>query len=136
MSTVGATTRGRGIPGGRGSGSGGGGGRRRPPAPDGSAQHREWLSLIEVSGPFLSLPVLRRVWPTLDPLEKKTRERLRREHTAWLDDPVGGQAAWVRFVLGELLGWGNTLVLPDGTNGANGAGGAGGANGALRSFTV
>lgn len=25
--------------------------------------HAEWLSLIEVSGPFLSLPVLLRVFP-------------------------------------------------------------------------
>ena len=25
--------------------------------------HNEWLSLIEISGPFLSLPVLTRVFP-------------------------------------------------------------------------
>ena len=28
-----------------------------------SRHHAEWLSLIEVSGPFLSVPVLERVFP-------------------------------------------------------------------------
>lgn len=37
---------------------------RRSYAPEGAEQHRAWLSLIEVSGPFLSLPVLRSTWPT------------------------------------------------------------------------
>ncbi|MGH3907218.1 MAG: hypothetical protein ACRDTE_24035 [Pseudonocardiaceae bacterium] len=50
---------------------------RRSYAPEGAEQHRTWLSLIEVSGPFLSLPVLRSTWPTLDALDKPTRERLR-----------------------------------------------------------
>ncbi|MCK9925849.1 hypothetical protein MXD62_01520 [Frankia sp. Mgl5] len=94
-------------------GRGGSAGRRRPPAPDGVAQHRDWLSLIDVSGPFLSLPVLRRIWPTLDPLEKKTRERLRQEHATWLDAPAAGQRDWVRFVLAELLGWGDALAWPE-----------------------
>jgi hypothetical protein len=99
-------------------GRGGFGGRRRPPAQDGAAQHRDWLSLIDVTGPFLSLPVLRRIWPTLDPLEKKARERLRREHAAWLDAPVAGQRDWVQFVLAELLGWGDALLWPEPEAGA------------------
>nr|WP_231861448.1 type IIL restriction-modification enzyme MmeI [Frankia alni] len=57
--------------------------------------------------------MLRRVWPTLDALEKKTRERLRREHAAWLDAPAAGQRDWARFVLAELLGWGDALVWPE-----------------------
>ncbi|WP_261561747.1 Eco57I restriction-modification methylase domain-containing protein [Frankia tisae] len=88
-------------------------GRRRPPVQDGAVQHRDWLSLIDISGPFLSLPVLRRAWPTLDALEKKTRERLRREHATWLDAPAAGQRDWVRFVLADLLGWGDALVWPE-----------------------
>ncbi|EIV94893.1 type IIL restriction-modification enzyme MmeI [Frankia sp. QA3] len=108
--TAGAGTKSRGR---GGSGGPGGSGRRRPPVQDGAAQHRDWLSLIDVSGPFLSLPVLRRVWPTLDALEKKTRERLRREHAAWLDAPAAGQRDWARFVLAELLGWGDALVWPE-----------------------
>lgn len=81
----------------------------RRPTPDGVEQHRNWLSLIEVSGPFLSLPVLRRTWPTLDALDKKTRERLRQEHSTWQADTVAGQRDWIGYVLGELLGWGDAL---------------------------
>lgn len=83
--------------------------RRQSHAPDGAAQHRGWLDLVEISGPFLSLPVLRQAWPTLDALEKPTRDALRREHAVWRDDPVAGQAAWVRWVLTGLLGWGDEL---------------------------
>ncbi|MCO7191817.1 Eco57I restriction-modification methylase domain-containing protein [Pseudonocardia sp. McavD-2-B] len=85
--------------------------RRRTGAPpvDAVAQHRDWLALVEVDGPFLSLPVLRRVWPALEALEPAQREALRREHSAWRDDPTGGREAWVRWVLTELLGWGAEL---------------------------
>ncbi|MEH0934241.1 Eco57I restriction-modification methylase domain-containing protein [Micromonospora psammae] len=81
----------------------------RRPAPDGAEQHRNWLSLVEVSGPFLSLPVLRATWPTLDALDKKTRERLRQEHATWQADTAAGQQPWIGYVLRELLGWGDTL---------------------------
>src|SRR5690606_41520473 len=78
-------------------------------APDGVQQHREWLSLVEVTGPFLSLPVLRTAWPTLDPLDRKVRERLRVEHATWLSDPARGQRAWLGYALRERLGWGDEL---------------------------
>lgn len=81
----------------------------RRPAPDGAEQHRNWLSLVDVNGPFLSLPVLRRTWPTLDAHDKKARERLRQEHTTWQADTAAGQQAWIGYVLGELLGWGDAL---------------------------
>ncbi|PRW65226.1 Eco57I restriction-modification methylase domain-containing protein [Actinopolyspora mortivallis] len=78
--------------------------------PDAAEQHRQWLELIEVSGPFLSLPVLKRAWPNgPDALDKPTRQRLRRAHSAWQDDVVAGQRAWIDYVLGELLGWGEQL---------------------------
>ncbi|MFI7080624.1 Eco57I restriction-modification methylase domain-containing protein [Micromonospora sp. NPDC049903] len=80
----------------------------RRPAPDGVEQHRNWLSLVEVNGPFLSLPVLRRTWPTLDSLDKRSRERLRQEHTTWQADTVAGQQDWIGYVLGELLDWRDT----------------------------
>ncbi|MCM0673880.1 SAM-dependent DNA methyltransferase [Micromonospora phytophila] len=82
---------------------------RRPAAPDGAEQHRNWLSLVEVSGPFLSLPVLRATWPTLDALDKKSRERLRQEHATWQADTAAGQQPWIEYVLRELLSWGDTL---------------------------
>ncbi|ASU79344.1 hypothetical protein CDG81_14790 [Actinopolyspora erythraea] len=79
-------------------------------APDAAEQHREWLDLVEVSGPFLSLPVLKRHWPSgPDALDKPTRQRLRRAHSAWQADVVAGQRDWIDYVLGELLGWGERL---------------------------
>ncbi|GLY21621.1 type IIL restriction-modification enzyme MmeI [Micromonospora sp. NBRC 101691] len=79
----------------------------RRTAPDGVEQHRNWLSLVEVSGPFLSLPVLRRTWPTLDTLDKRNRERLRQQHTTWQADTAASQVDWIGYVLDELLGWGD-----------------------------
>ncbi|WP_182885191.1 Eco57I restriction-modification methylase domain-containing protein [Microbispora sp. H10885] len=71
--------------------------------PDANRMHQDWLSLVEVSGPFLSLPVLRRTWPSLDPLDKETRERLRLEHGTW---QAGGLVDdWVLYGLRHLLGW-------------------------------
>ncbi|SFQ49380.1 hypothetical protein SAMN04489713_1426 [Actinomadura madurae] len=61
--------------------------------------HTRWLGLIDVTGPFLSLPILRRTWPALDALGKAARERLRLEHKALPGRP------WVDYVLTELLGW-------------------------------
>ncbi|HEX5496221.1 MAG TPA: SAM-dependent DNA methyltransferase, partial [Mycobacteriales bacterium] len=108
-----------------GDGRGYRGGRRRPGVPDGAAQHREWLGLVEVTGPFLSLPVLRAAWPTLDPLDSDLRDRLRRAHAAWLDGPAAGQPDWVAFVLTDLLGWDDALRWADpraGTGGGLGGG--------------
>ncbi|WP_206072191.1 Eco57I restriction-modification methylase domain-containing protein [Antrihabitans stalactiti] len=85
----------------------------RPRVPDSTEQHRDWLGLIEVSGPFLSLSVLRQTWPTLDALEKPERERLRRAHSEWQADARGGQQAWIDYVLHDLLGWGDTLLTRD-----------------------
>ncbi|MEU8524542.1 DNA methyltransferase [Streptomyces sp. NPDC048629] len=84
-------------------------GSPRPPAQDGKDQHLEWLSLVDVSGPFLTLPVLLKTWPQLDTLDKPLRDRLRYEHGVWLSDQAAGQAAWTDFVLGHLLGWGDAL---------------------------
>jgi hypothetical protein len=77
--------------------------------PDSASHHRDWLALVAPSGPFLSLPVLRRVWPSLDAVEKETLRRLRARHAAWVDDQEAGQTAWVEHVLCELLGWGELL---------------------------
>nr|WP_233617577.1 DNA methyltransferase [Actinomadura sp. WAC 06369] len=76
--------------------------KRFPKHKDGT-DHADWLDLIDVSGPFLSVPVLRRIWPTLDTLDKPARERLRREHAALPGRP------WIDYILGDLLGWGDLL---------------------------
>lgn len=85
------------------------------PKIDPVAQHRGWLALVEVSGPFLSLPVLRRAWPTLDALEPDKREALRRAHSEWratsastdasADVAEKAQQVWLDYVLGDFLGW-------------------------------
>lgn len=84
---------------------------RRFHAPDGAQQHREWLSLVEITGPFLSLPVLRDVWPDLDAVDRTTREQLRREHVAWQTDPGDPDVRnqWIGWVLRDLLGWAELL---------------------------
>lgn len=83
--------------------------RGRPAAPDGMQQHREWLSLVDVSGPFLSLPVLRDNLTPLDALDRKERERLRAAHAAWQADTAAGQREWIGYVLRDLLGWRDAL---------------------------
>ena len=90
-----------------------GSGRHRPPAVDPVRQHRDWLALVEVAGPFLSLPVLRETWPTLEPIDSVERDTLRRAHGAWRDDVTTGQRRWVEFVLGDLLGWRDDLRWAD-----------------------
>jgi hypothetical protein len=71
------------------------------------AQHIEWLKLIEVSGPFLSVPVLIKEWPDLEPLDSAALTTLRREHADWQSG--GNTAEWISFVLANLLGWDDTL---------------------------
>ncbi|MGX1507460.1 UNVERIFIED_CONTAM: hypothetical protein RKD43_006085 [Streptomyces graminofaciens] len=81
---------------------------------DGRRQHQEWLDLTEVSGPFLTMPVLLRAWPQLDALEKDERARLRARHADWQTDTVAGRDEWVAYVLGHLLGWGDALAFRQG----------------------
>ncbi|WP_328899481.1 hypothetical protein OHR86_05405 [Streptomyces sp. NBC_00441] len=81
---------------------------------DGRRQHQEWLDLTEVSGPFLTMPVLRHAWPQLDALEKDERARLRARHADWQNDTTAGRDEWVAYVLRTLLGWGDALTLRQG----------------------
>jgi hypothetical protein len=87
--------------------------RRRPGPPqfDARQQHLGWLAMVEVTGPFLSVPVLRGAWPSLDAVEKETRAALRNAHTAWRADPadLDMQRDWIGYVLSDLLEWGDTL---------------------------
>ncbi|MBT2477517.1 Eco57I restriction-modification methylase domain-containing protein [Streptomyces sp. ISL-94] len=83
-------------------------------AVDGRRQHQEWLDLTEVSGPFLTMPVLLRAWPQLDALEKDERARLRARHADWQTDTTAGRDEWVAYVLGRLLGWDDTLAFRQG----------------------
>lgn len=70
--------------------------------------HAEWLSLVEVSGPFVSLPVLMRTFPQgLEPRDPAQAKALRAAYEEWQDDPgaPGRQRPWVLHVLTRLLGY-------------------------------
>lgn len=76
--------------------------------------HAEWLSLVEASGPFLSLPVLLKAFPNgLDAHEPDHLKLLRLAYQEWQDNQNGTKPeiaihrAWVNFVLQQ------TLELPD-----------------------
>jgi hypothetical protein len=78
---------------------------------DGRTQHLGWLAMVEPTGPFLTLPVLLRVWPTLDALEPEARGKLRAAHDTWRTDPSGEATtlAWIWYVLRDLLDWGEDV---------------------------
>jgi Eco57I restriction-modification methylase/restriction-modification enzyme MmeI-like protein len=76
--------------------------------------HAEWLSLVETSGPFLSMPVLLRVFPQgLDAHDPEHARDLRLAFEEWEDNQGGLRPdpaihrAWIRFILGQ------TLELPE-----------------------
>ena len=69
-------------------------------------EHSEWLSLLDVDGPFLSLPVLLDVFPQgLERVDAARRQQLRHAHQAWLDDPKDPRIHmnWVEVVLQQAL---------------------------------
>lgn len=75
------------------------------------SQQVEWLSLVETSGPFLTLPVLERAFPQgLESIETPRRQLLRAAYYEWRDavdedDDLLPQLhdAWVNLVLTELV---------------------------------
>src|SRR5205814_7342519 len=85
-------------------------GRPLSPHMSSARHHAEWLSLVEVSGPFLSLPVLARVFPqgldAHDPDMAKNVRLAREEWEADREDRHPDPAihhAWVRFILRDVL---------------------------------
>lgn len=58
-----------------------------------SRHHAEWLSLLEISGPFLSMPVLLRAFPQgLDAHDLDLTRKLRLAYDEWLDNQGGLRA--------------------------------------------
>lgn len=78
----------------------------------------EWLNLIEVSGPFLAVPVLRDVFPQgLEALPAGRPQRLRRTYEEWRDavdmndlDLPALHAAWIDEVLVSALEMDETVL--------------------------
>jgi hypothetical protein len=107
----------------RADGRGGSRGRISVSAAD---QHRAWLELVDIDGPFLAIPPLKRVWPqgmpTLLPERKDVLVDARRDFgPAWerLDQSPDSEAAlesyrvargkWVETVLRDVAGWSESL---------------------------
>jgi hypothetical protein len=75
------------------------------------SMHHEWLSLIEISGPFLAVPVLKEAFPQgLEELDAAKRKRLRQAYDEWheaqeTDDPrfADLHTAWINEVLSRGL---------------------------------
>jgi len=101
-------------------------------APTGAELHRSWLELVERDGPFLSVPELKRAWPTGMPALRDDALAALREaragfENAWekwdrepgnesvLDAYRSARDGWVDTVLREVVGWGAayTAAPPD-----------------------
>lgn len=73
--------------------------------------HDDWLSLIEISGPFLAVPVLKEAFPQgLEELDSTQRKRLRQAYEEWrealeLEDAQFAElhGAWIDEVLSRGL---------------------------------
>ena len=75
------------------------------------SMHHEWLALVEISGPFLAVPVLKEAFPQgLEELDAAKRKRLRQAYEEWreakeTDDPrlEDLHTAWIDEVLSRGL---------------------------------
>lgn len=73
--------------------------------------HDDWLSLIDISGPFLAVPVLKDAFPQgLEELDAAKRKRLRQAYDEWREaleqeDPQFNKLhfAWIEEVLSRGL---------------------------------
>jgi hypothetical protein len=79
-----------------------------------SKYHADWLSLIEISGPFVSLPILTDVFPQgLEDVSPELARSLRADYEFWQensDDPAV-HSAWTRLVLDSVLGYSENVLL-------------------------
>lgn len=76
--------------------------------------HAEWLSLVETSGPFLSMPVLLRAFPQgLDARESERVARLREAYEEWLErrQESAVHRTWVQQVFRGLLEYPPELLV-------------------------
>ena len=76
-----------------------------------ASKHSEWLSLVDVSGPFLAEPVLDQAFPQgLEQIDPLVRRSARQAYDEWreaidLEDPQlpAFHEAWVDLVLKRAL---------------------------------
>lgn len=73
---------------------------------DAAARRHGWLELLQISGPFLTVPVTDTVWPTgLPAVPTATRAQVRATVTGLLESGGLTQPEVVRTVLAQVLGW-------------------------------
>lgn len=70
-----------------------------------ATEHAEWLSLMEVSGPFLSVPVLARAMPQGLEADEPDHVRSLKIALAELEEDETLAPRWVRWVLEHTLGY-------------------------------
>ena len=88
--------------------------RRTQRPPTAGANHLEWLRLVEVSGPFLSLPVLKEALPQgLEADDRDVRAELKAAHAEWSEHSHDRayHTQWIRFVLGRALEYGPEVLV-------------------------
>lgn len=87
--------------------------------------HTSWLSLIDRSGPFLSVQILESALPQgLEVVHTKYKQKLRLAYEEWRDavDNDDSQLVelhkeWIRLVLGGILEYDNTSLIPNSSDG-------------------
>jgi len=75
--------------------------------------HAEWLSLIDQSGPFLSIPVLMRAFPQgLDKQDPELKKQLRLAFDEWQQEQNNPaiQTSWIKFVISQILEFPDDLI--------------------------
>lgn len=83
-------------------------------------RHTEWLSLIEISGPFITVSMLEKAFPQgLEAVETPRRQKLRAAYDEWReavdeDDRllVELHREWSRLVLTEMLEYDDESLVP------------------------
>jgi hypothetical protein len=75
-------------------------------------RRHSWLELLQTSGPFLTLPVVHRVFPNgLAPVPVQQRARLRGLVAAMLDDRGASRHAVIETLLRDVLDWQQHLQI-------------------------
>src|SRR4051794_29341304 len=74
------------------------------------ARSQDWLTVLDVDGPFLAAPVVTEVFPAGLPNLEADAVRAVREVNAALDAGIGQRDPFIRHVLREFLGWGDQLL--------------------------
>ena len=77
-------------------------------------QHKDWLQLVESEGPFLSLPVLNRIWPNgvdrFEPSDPRLLS-LKDSFQAWRKKPAGQHENWIKTILNDVASWQDHAVF-------------------------